>query len=1184
MAEQPPLNAGHPDPPPGEIAPGSLDIEAILGEGIAPSDDCPTIISKIPPTQTFLSAPVSDLANANIRGRILAHFELLDPIGVGGMAAVIRARDKQLDRIVALKILPPEMAVDPEHVKRFHQEARAAAKLDHENIARVYFCGEDQKLHFIAFEFVEGQNLRTLLERRGRLLVPESVHYLLQIATGLAHAASRGVVHRDIKPSNIIITPSGRAKLVDMGLARSLAPHDDRQLTQSGVTLGTFDYISPEQALEPRDADVRSDIYSLGCTFYHMLTGQPPVPEGTAAKKLHHHQHIAPLDPRQINRDIPDEVAAILQRMMAKDPKDRYQRAEHLVQHSLQAAQKLGGVDVPDGLLFVDAPLPSPPRKRPLLLGGIAVGALALFVLIVSLAAPRMPALPLVKSKGGQAAVKDDGGSRVVNPGNAKEQPDVLDKVTVSTEKQLADALAEDRTARIIVANDLQLNEATVLYRGSGKRTVVIESDANLDKPATIKLMHPRDEEPMPFGAGIAVDSGKLVFRNLHFDIEAMETPRTLVAGIVVKGGHVTFDGCTFTQQTPSEDWTARQDLVPIASVAAWDVGPDNLDRRPPLSFRKCWFAGGQAALSIKGKARVEHANCAFGPHATLFHLWGQDKDRNDEAELLLTNVSAYVVEGPVFRLDDNVSCRLDVQYSLFSCPVNAAMRDHADLIRQTSPTVRGVRYDGKHNVYHNLTSFWARPNAKDQMDEATWDVFKTRVAQNAGTDATSIVLSVDPWQNAEGDERKMFRVKTDLAELRRPDQKSRPIGVEECAWGRVYSGPLGSLDPKTPDAIAKLPSQPPQGERWVDPLGKQGGRIHKKLESALSEAEAGDLILIKHNGPLPIEPSKLTDKRGIKLRPFPDCHPILVLGKSVDRDAALFQLHKCQLEFEQLEITLHADDNRRSLSVVNLGDQSVCQFKQCVLTLDGSANPSADLDVVTMLDPREMMTPVVDLGQKPEIHIISCLVRGKGDLVSVRASRAFDLDVDKSLICLTGSVLVCKAATGDAMLLDAKANVKLTRTTTYLTEPLLLESSATKSGRGLAFAQVESNGCLFVSAAGKPLVRLEGPEGEMQMKKLLAWTGAMNALAGFDKILDAPGGDGGAATAYYADDWKRFTEAADTRILLGPLFQPEPGTERVFSKVVPQDFRLKSDVSAYGAVLDQLPRPSAEMAGSEDE
>src|SRR5262249_35015936 len=159
----------------------------------------------------------------------------------------------------------------------------------------------------------------------------------------------------------------------------------DRGLTHSGVTLGTFDYISPEQALEPRDADVRSDIYSLGCTLYHMLTGQPPVPEGTAARKLHFHQHEAPLDPRELNPAIPDDVAALLARMMAKDPRARYQRPEQLVQPLLHAAGRLSdfGFAVgdfgftedgpPEGRkprlpspIFLDAPLPAPPA-RPLL-------------------------------------------------------------------------------------------------------------------------------------------------------------------------------------------------------------------------------------------------------------------------------------------------------------------------------------------------------------------------------------------------------------------------------------------------------------------------------------------------------------------------------------------------------------------------------------------------------------------------------------------------------------------------------------------------------------------------------------------------------------------------------------------------------------------------------------------------
>src|SRR5438132_13938841 len=375
--------------------------------------DTPTVISRSP-----LATIRSEEAFANIlRGRRLAHFELLGSLGVGGMAAVIRARDTRLDRTVALKILPPDMASDPEILRRFHQEARAAAKLDHENVARVFFCGEDQGLHFIAFELVEGDNLKTLLEERGKIPVPEAIGYMLQIATGLAHAATRGVVHRDIKPSNIIISANGRAKLVDMGLARSLESQADGGLTQSGVTLGTFDYISPEQALEPRDADVRSDTSSLASTFYHMLTGQPPVPEGTAARKLHHHLHIAPLDPRQIDSEIPDDVAALLGPMMAKEPGSRYQRPENLVQHLILLAQNLGAVaDVPESVLFVDAPLPGPPRKRPVLMAAVAVVAVVVLVFVLGQPSGPPPQRPTPKiGSSASNEIKQQGPDKDVN-------------------------------------------------------------------------------------------------------------------------------------------------------------------------------------------------------------------------------------------------------------------------------------------------------------------------------------------------------------------------------------------------------------------------------------------------------------------------------------------------------------------------------------------------------------------------------------------------------------------------------------------------------------------------------------------------------------------------------------------------------------------------------------------------
>ena len=276
-------------------------------------------------------------------GDRLGHFELVEYVGGGGMGRVFRAIDTQLGRTVALKVLPPEQASDPDALQRFQNEAQSAARLDHDNIARAYYVGEDRGLHFIVFEFVEGVNVRVLVERKGPLPLAEAVSYTLQVAEALAHADARAVVHRDIKPSNVLITPEGRVKLIDMGLAR--LRHADpavADLTASGVTLGTFDYISPEQARDPRNADIRSDIYSLGCTFFFMLAGQPPFPEGTVLQKLLQHQGDQPPDIQQFRPELPEESSRVLRKMMAKDPRHRYASPADLVADLLMLAEQIG--------------------------------------------------------------------------------------------------------------------------------------------------------------------------------------------------------------------------------------------------------------------------------------------------------------------------------------------------------------------------------------------------------------------------------------------------------------------------------------------------------------------------------------------------------------------------------------------------------------------------------------------------------------------------------------------------------------------------------------------------------------------------------------------------------------------------------------------------------------------------
>ncbi len=324
-------------------------------------DDQPTIISHQDPIDNPLTDSVQRILRGGVKpGDRLGHFELVRYVGGGGMGRVFRALDTRLGRPVALKILSPEQAADEETLLRFQNEAQLAARLDHDNISRVFYVGEDRGLHYIVFEFVEGLNIRTLVEQKGPLSLAEAVCYTLQIAEALAHADSHNVVHRDVKPSNVLITPEGHVKLIDMGLARLREDSATADLTASGVTLGTFDYISPEQARDPRSADVRSDIYSLGCTFFYMLAGRPPFPEGTVLQKLLQHQGDQPPDLRQFRPELPEEADRLLRKMLAKDPRHRFRNPNQLFMELTSLAEQVGLQPVG----FSQRGMSIPPRPR----------------------------------------------------------------------------------------------------------------------------------------------------------------------------------------------------------------------------------------------------------------------------------------------------------------------------------------------------------------------------------------------------------------------------------------------------------------------------------------------------------------------------------------------------------------------------------------------------------------------------------------------------------------------------------------------------------------------------------------------------------------------------------------------------------------------------------------------------
>ena len=261
----------------------------------------------------------------------LGKYELRKKIGAGGMGAVYLALDTQLKRTVALKMLPREKAKNATLVKRFKAEAHAAAQLKHDNIVTIYEAGEADGYLYIALEYVEGTDVFKLLGSRGVLPVKRSIDIVKQVASALDHLHARNIVHRDIKPSNLLIQRSGTVKLTDMGLARSVDDEAETGITRAGMTVGTVDYMSPEQARDSKQADIRSDIYSLGCTWYHMLTGSPPFATGSLTNKLYNHASKSRPDPRDENEAIPDGVVETMHRMMAKKPADRYQTPAELL-------------------------------------------------------------------------------------------------------------------------------------------------------------------------------------------------------------------------------------------------------------------------------------------------------------------------------------------------------------------------------------------------------------------------------------------------------------------------------------------------------------------------------------------------------------------------------------------------------------------------------------------------------------------------------------------------------------------------------------------------------------------------------------------------------------------------------------------------------------------------------------
>lgn len=1139
------------------------------------TDDSPTVITQgnqgnstrpqsvLPPTQPLPIIVTGEVPS--IAGRRLGHFELIEAVGAGGMAAVLKARDTELGRIVALKILPPDAARDSESVNRFKQEARAAAALDHENIARVYYCGEDQGLHFIAFEFVEGINLRQMIDRRGVLPAAECVRYMMQVAAGLNHAAERGVVHRDIKPSNILITPDGRAKIVDMGLARHLGSElVNGGVTQSGVTLGTFDYISPEQALDPRRADVRSDIYSLGCTFYHALTGRPPVPEGTAARKLRAHQNEQPLDPRELNPSIPDELAAVLARMMAKDPAQRYQSPVELIAYLKGLAERLNlGNDAlahDSAAKMVPAErhlLPSPPRFHPVWVLAFAAIAIAVVAFVIATSNPSpAPIGPTPQAKATDPASGDKSPKPAPGMGLGKHQ-DVPVRASVKTADELADLLEDPTKTKVVIeleAGDFDLTKLTkprpVVFHGKSVELIGKGSDVPGGLTRIILSTSDANGDHKADGSLTLKAAGPVTVRNVRFEMnldpEVLADDVTDPVGLRIEDTpKVDFVDCVFAPDDRLRSHKARS-----VWIKPRDPRDGVIARESPrqVSILRCLFSpNADDGIVLPHGSTVNVTDSGFGPHTSVFFLAegsGATEINLDHCTFMV-DPRGSVVEG-ASRVTVNATDCLFAPVSPNSNGTNqsgtrvrfasSSANANGVVIRTRGETTEGLelrippgRVAGFYYVdpFGTPTQTFSSADWKKKTPEIKDAARELRQRPWAETDPLAMVASDNPW--------KAFKLRVEGSAELDPAiftqdslRRSVPLGVafynpDDKVVRRAYPDLIsvwGSFPLKKTVEVKKI--------WWPDatPADMAPG-VYAELKTLLRNVRPDETIYIHHTGELKVDNEEIKaatkpsdGEPRLKFMPDDGSRPILVIEGDTDTDQSLFKLKAGEVTFEGLHFRLKPNlpRNTQVAAAVNIIGGKGCTFEKCVFTL--AEEDDSHAAIVYLTDPTKMMAMDPATRTVPKIVFKHCLIRGGGRVVWVDVSRPIHLEMSNTLTALDGPVIFTSAK-GMAPA-NATSNVKFTNSTVLAGGPVIEmrgdKTAATRLG-GLVKFDVDTDACLFVAVpnAGRPLVDVDSVD-PADWKNVLNWHVAPtkgNRYANFDEAalsqlaIIKSGGDG---------------------------------------------------------------------------
>ena len=1040
-------------------------------------DEVPTIVGRRSSHEALALAP----------GFRLGHFEVIEAIGAGGMATVLKARDLELGRIVALKILPPDSARDPDSVTRFKQEGRAAAKLDHDNVARVFFCGEDKGLHFIAFEYVEGVTLRALIDQSGTVPPADCIRYLLQLAAGLQHASDRGVIHRDVKPSNIVVTPDGRAKLIDMGLARQQGSHSvNGGITQSGMTLGTFDYISPEQALDPRSVDVRSDIYSLGCAFYHALTGRPPVPEGTAAKKLHAHQHEPPTDPRLLNPSIPDALAVVLSGMMVKARDRRYASPDALIRDLLAVADSLAIPLDPSTIPTSSAragtsqvrTLTRPDRPRmPLgLIVGIGVAIAAAVVLIVGLRGTKAPA-----PAWDDDTAKTERTNRILdlpNPG----APNVPSQQTLqpATTDALLAALAQSNvTIQLESGKVYDLSQTPgVVFAG---RDLVIESQPGT-VPATLKLAASSVLEEKPTTVregGLTVTGAQSVrFQGVRFVLTQKpgtdEEVWTAPVGILVEGtAKLEVLQCHFELDSAA---TASDGVgILFERGARPDAGTVSV-RNTSVALRR-WVG-----FELAGAARAEFTECGFAISRAGIRLSGHGVTSSVGLQSC-----TFLIEKSGVAVDvlDTVAATVRAGYSVFASADTEPPGMMMPEPNERRPALLRTAVASRPTA----TAIPTQPCAFYRVDvPADWDA-PVELKQHPWASANPLAKldKAEPWR--------AFELNPRWNQLRVANREVQIMGVKQLPTEatKIYGTwpPGGTQSDAVPTGVRIWYPNPPAAERESLPAN-----VFDNLAQAMAALKPGDKLLIRGSGAIEVPTQTVIAKpdSNVTIRPEDDNATLVLTPGDTNRlDSTMFRLEEGDLRFERIEFRLKpaavkaGDLKSQSIVTLAAGGRR-CEFSRCIITMEQQSDEI--LSAVRLVDISAEMRKTETV-RRPLVRMEDCVLRGRGRAVWATTAFPFDLAATNVLLALSAPVVELEApdkpyANGSII------GVQLSQVTALLGAGLIdMRCGKPADDKPGPFVPVEirTDGCLFipVGAVAAPVATVAGGD-PTQWERYVNW------------------------------------------------------------------------------------------------